>query len=240
MAVTAYDTVTALLADGAGVDVILVGDSVGNALLGFESTVPVTLDMMVHHTAAVARAQTRALVVADVPFGEAHFEFERVLAGCQRLIQQAGAAAVKIEANAGLAPMIERLVAAGVPVWGHIGLRPQQIHALGRYRKFGGTAQEAEQLLQDARALEAAGCFALLLEMTAEEAARRITQSVAIPTVGIGAGPQVDGQILVCTDLLGLTQGDVPSFARPFARVGEAMKAGFAAYAEAVKARQFP
>jgi len=240
VAVTAYDALIARLADDAGVDVILVGDSVGNALLGFENTVPVTLEMMVHHTAAVVRAKTKALVVADLPFGEAHFDYERVLAGCQRLLQEAGATAVKIEATAALAPSIARLVAAGIPVWGHVGLQPQQINTLGRYRRFGTDPVEGQQLRNDARTLVDAGCFALLLEMVDETVAGEITAAVDVPTIGIGAGARVDGQILVYTDLLGLTAGYVPSFARSFAQVGEAMKRGFSAYAEAVKARTFP
>jgi 3-methyl-2-oxobutanoate hydroxymethyltransferase len=240
VAVTAYDAITAQVAAEAGVDLILVGDSVGNTLLGFDSTVPVTLDMMAHHTAAVARTRPEPLLAADVPFAEAHFDYERVLAACQRLLQQAGAEAVKIEGGARLAPLITRLVGAGVPVWGHIGLEPQQVRVLGRYRKFGVEAAEAERLLADALALEKAGCFALLLEMTEPNLARTITETVKIPTIGIGAGPHCDGQILVCTDLLGLTPGPMPSFAHAFAATGDEMKKGFAAYVMAVRARQFP
>ena len=240
VAATAYDAILARYAAEAGVDIILVGDSVGNTLLGFDSTVPVTLDMMVHHTAAVARARTEPLLAADVPFAEAHFDYERVLAACQRLIQQAGAEAVKIEGGARLAPLIARLTGAGIPVWGHIGLEPQQVRVLGRYRKFGAEAAEAERLLADALALEKAGCFALLLEMTEPNLARTITETVKIPTIGIGAGPHCDGQVLVCTDLLGLTPGPMPSFVHAFAAAGDEVKKGFAAYVMAVRARQFP
>jgi len=240
VAATAYDAPTARLASESGVDLILVGDSVGDNLLGFDSTVPVTLEMMLHHAAAVARARPEALVAADVPFAEAHFDYERVLAACQRLLQQAGAEAVKIEGGARLAPLIGRLVGAGVPVWGHIGLEPQQIRVLGRYRRFGVKPAEAERLLADALALEKAGCFALLLEMTEPNLARTITETVKIPTIGIGAGPHCDGQILVCTDLLGLTPDAMPGFAHAFAAVGEEMKKGFAAYVTAVRARKFP
>ncbi|MDE3084347.1 MAG: 3-methyl-2-oxobutanoate hydroxymethyltransferase [Verrucomicrobiota bacterium] len=239
-AVTAYDAITARLADAAEADLILVGDSVGNTLLGFENTVPVTIEMMVHHTAAVARAKPAALLVADVPFAEAHFDFERVLRACQRLMQEAGAEAVKIEAGAALAPQIARLSEAGVPVWGHLGLKPQQVQALGRYKKFGVDAREAERLLADALALERAGAFALLLELIEPNLARTITETVKIPTIGIGAGPYCDGQILVCTDLLGLTQGGTPGFARAFSHAGEEIKKGFAAYVAAVRAREFP
>ena len=240
VAVTAYDVITARYAAEAGVDVILVGDSVGDNLLGFDSTIPVTLDMMAHHTAAVARARPEALLAADVPFGEAHFEYEHVLSSCQRLMQQAGAEAVKIEGGARLAPLIARLTGAGVPVWGHIGLEPQQVRVLGRYRKFGVESAEAEKLLADALALEKAGCFALLLEMTEPNLARTITETVKIPTIGIGSGADCDGQILVSVDLLGFTPGAMPGFAHAFASVGEEMKKGFAAYAKAVRERKFP
>jgi 3-methyl-2-oxobutanoate hydroxymethyltransferase len=240
VAVTAYDVITARYAAEAGVDVILVGDSVGDNLLGFDSTIPVTLDMMAHHTAAVARARPEALLAADVPFGEAHFEYEHVLSACQRLMQQAGAEAVKIEGGIRLAPLIARLTGAGVPVWGHIGLEPQQVRVLGRYRKFGVEPAEAEKLLADALALEKAGCFALLLEMTEPNLARTITETVKIPTIGIGSGANCDGQILVSIDLLGFTPEAMPGFAHAFASVGEEMRKGFAGYVRAVRERKFP
>ena len=240
VAVTAYDAITARYASEAGADIILVGDSVGNTLLGFDSTVPVTLEMMCHHTAAVTRAKPQSLVIADVPFAEAHYGFERVLGACQRLIQESGAEGVKIEAGAELASQVARLVDAGVPVWGHIGLKPQQVHALGRYRKFGANPEEAERLMGDALALEKAGAFALLVEMMEPGLARTLTETLRIPVVGIGAGPSCDGQILVCTDLLGLTPGYVPAFAKVFAQAGEQYKKGFTAFAEAVRNRSFP
>lgn len=240
VAVTAYDALMAHYAEGAGVDLILVGDSVGNTMLGLPGTVPVTLDMMVHHTAAVMRAQPSALVAADVPFIEAHFDFRRVLTSCQRLMQEAGADAVKIEADRSLAPKIAKLTAAGVPVWGHLGLMPQQVKRLGRYKKFGVNDNETAGLVADAQALEAAGCFALLLEMVAPEASRAVSAAVEIPVIGIGAGPHVDGQILVCTDLLGLTPGYVPAFAKKFADAGAAFRDGLAAYRDAVRDGSFP
>lgn len=240
VAVTAYDAIIARFASEAGVDIVLVGDSVGNVLLGFDNTVPVTLDMICHHTAAVVRAKPNALVAADVPFGEAHYEFERVLRACQRLMQESGAEAVKIEGGAALAPTVARLVEAGIPVWGHIGLKPQQVHALGRYKKFGTNPAEADSLLADAVALEKAGAFALLIELTDAAVAKKIAAAVKIPVIGIGAGPNCDGQILVYTDLLGLTPGYVPAFAKQFADAGAQIKSGFTAYTEAVRARKFP
>ncbi|MFT3869035.1 MAG: 3-methyl-2-oxobutanoate hydroxymethyltransferase [Nibricoccus sp.] len=238
--VTAYDAITARFASEAGVDVILIGDSVGNTALGYENTVPVTLDDMCHHTAAVARAKPESMVAADVPFAEAHYDFERVLRACQRLMQEAGAEAVKIEGGAVLAPTVARLVEAGVPVWGHIGLKPQQVHALGRYKKFGTTPAEAEGLMADALALEKAGVFALLIEMVDHGLARTLSETVKVPVIGIGAGPHCDGQILVYTDMLGLSGGYVPGFARKFADAGEQFKKGFSAYADAVRHRKFP
>jgi 3-methyl-2-oxobutanoate hydroxymethyltransferase len=240
VAVTAYDAITAHYADAAGVDIILVGDSVGNTLLGLTSTVPVTVAMIAHHAAAVVRAQPAALVVADVPFAEAHYEFRRVLRCCQRLMQETGVDAVKIEGGAALAPKIARLVDAGVPVWGHIGLQPQQVKRLGRYKKYGVNVAEAEALVQDARALEAAGCFSIVLELVEEKAAAAVTAAVTIPTVGIGAGRSVDGQILVCTDLLGLTPGSVPGFVQRFAEAGAAFRQGFEGFVAAVRDQQFP
>lgn len=240
VAITAYDAIMAHYADAAGVDIILVGDSVGNTALGMESTVPVTLDVIVHHTLAVTRTQPSALVVADVPFAEAHYDFDQVLRSCQRLLQEAGADAVKIEGGESLAPMIARIVDAGVPVWGHTGLMPQQVKQLGRYKKFGLNAKETDQLVADARALEAAGCFALLLEMVKPEATRAVVEAVSIPTIGIGAGGDCDGQILVFTDVLGLTPGYVPGFVEKFADTGALWREGLADYAEAVRERRFP
>lgn len=240
VAATVYDAPTARYASDAGVDVLLIGDSMGNTILGFDNTVPVTLDMICHHTAAVARAKPASLIAADVPFAEAHYDFERVLRACQRLMQEAGAEAVKIEGGAALAPMVAKLVEAGVPVWGHIGLKPQQVHALGRYRKFGTSSAEAESLMADALALERAGVFSVLIEMVDPGVARSLSEALKVPVVGIGAGPHCDGQILVCTDLLGLSPGYVPGFARKFADAGEQYRNGFAAYAEAVRQKKFP
>ncbi|MFP4069815.1 MAG: 3-methyl-2-oxobutanoate hydroxymethyltransferase [Verrucomicrobiota bacterium] len=240
VAVTAYDAVMARYADAAGVDLILVGDSVGTTQLGFDTTVPVTLEMMLHHTAAVARAKPEALLVADLPFGLAHGDFPGVLEACARLMQEGGAEAVKIEGGLAMAATVERLVGAGVPVLGHIGLLPQQFHRLGGYRKFGRTELEKEILLKDAQALEAAGCFAIVGEMIEGTLAGAIAAELRIPLIGIGCGPHCDGQILVCNDLLGMTTGYVPSFVKQFADLGEQARAGFAAYAAEVRDGTFP
>jgi len=240
VAVTAYDAVVAHYADQAGVDFILVGDSVGTTQLGFDTTVPVTLDMMVHHTAAVCRAKTQALVVADIPFSIAHDSFAALLAACRRMLQEAGAQAIKIEGGAEMAPTVSKLTAAGIPVLGHIGLLPQQYHQLGGYRKFGRSDDEKEILLKDALALETAGCFAIIAEMMEGTLSGTIAAQLNIPLIGIGSGPHCDGQILVCNDMLGMNTGYIPSFAKQFAQVGEQMQAGFAAYAKEVRNGSFP
>jgi len=237
--VTAYDTPMAQCADAAGVDLILVGDSVGNNVLGFANTVPVTLDMIVHHAAAVARAKPEALLVADLPFGDAHLKPGDVVKSCRRLLQEGGVEAVKIEGGAALAPLVERLVRAGIPVMGHIGLQPQQVNVLGGYRKFGQRGTEADTLRADAAALEEAGAFAIVLEMVDPRLAAEISRAAHIPLIGIGSGPDCDGQILVAHDLLGLNER-APSFAKSYAHLAEAMRAAFAAYAAEVRSHAFP
>lgn len=232
--ITAYDTVTARLADAADVDVILVGDSVGNVVLGFDSTVPVTADMMVHHTAAVARARPNALIAADIPFGVAHGEFSELLKICMRLMQEGGAEAVKIEGGIEMAPTIARLTAAGVPVWAHIGLQAQNVYQEGGYRKFGKTEDEKSALLAAARAHEKAGAFALLLEMMVPELTGEITENASVPTVGIGSGTACDGQIIVMHDILGLSPKK-PSFAKVYAELGSQAVAAISAYRDDVR-----
>ncbi len=240
VAVTAYDAPMAGYADAAGVDLILVGDSVGTTQLGFENTVPVTLDMMVHHTAAVSRAKPKALLVADVPFAIAHDDFSVLLNACCRLMQEGGAQAIKIEGDALMAPAVERLTRAGIPVLGHIGLLPQNFHQLGGYRKFGRKKAERERLLTDAVAFEAANCFAVLCEMTDATAAGAIARQLSVPLIGIGSGAECDGQILVTNDMLGLNAGYVPSFVKQYAKLGEDARKAFAAYAEDVRKGKFP
>lgn len=232
--ITAYDAVTARLADAANTDVILIGDSVGNVVLGFESTVPVTADMMAHHTAAVARARPNALVATDIPFGVAHGDFSDLLKICMRLMQECGAEAVKIEGGAEMAPTVARLTAAGVPVWAHIGLQAQNVFQEGGYRKYGKTPEERASLLAAAKAHEKAGAFALLLEMMPSDLAAEITRSVSIPTIGIGAGKDCDGQILVMHDVLGLTPRR-PSFAKLYCDAGAQIVSALRAYRDDVK-----
>lgn len=240
VAVTAYDAVVAQYADAAGVDLILVGDSVGTTQLGFETTVPVTLDMMLHHTAAVARAKPKALIVADIPFGVAHDDFSALLNACRRLMQEAGAEAVKIEGGESMADTVRRLVAAGIPVLGHIGLLPQNFYQLGGYRKFGRSDAEKSVLLEDALALESAGCFAVLCEMIDGTLAGTIATQLAVPLIGIGSGPHCDGQILVSNDLLGMNAGYIPSFVKQYTNLGDQMKNAFSAYADEVRTSKFP
>src|SRR5688572_6987874 len=206
---TAYDATMARLLDRAGVDVLLVGDSVGVVVLGHEHTLPVTLDDMVHHTRAVARGATRALIVADMPFMTYQASVEDAVRNAGRLLQ-AGAAAVKLEGGVPIVAAVRRLVELGIPVMGHLGLQPQSLHQVGGYRRQAMQREDIEALVEEAHALERAGVFAVVLEAVGTEAARRVTEALAIPTIGIGAGPECDGQVLVSHDMLGLFDGHVP------------------------------
>ncbi len=236
---TAYDALFASLADAADVDIILIGDSVGNTILGYQSTVPVTIETMVHHTAAVSRANPDALILADLPFGCAHFSFDRLLEDCRKLVQLGGADAVKIEGGADMAEKIAKLTKAGIAVMGHIGLEPQQVLKLGGYKKFGKTEEEKAKILADAKALENAGAFAVLMEMTDADCAKKVTESISVPTIGIGSGADCDGQVLVCADVLGLTQNP-PSFVKQYANLSDTIKKAYAAYVSDVKNCKFP
>jgi len=239
-ALTAYDTLTAQLASRADIDLILVGDSLGTTHLGFDTTVEVTLDHILHHTAAVSRAKPDSLIVADLPFTHAHLSPSETLKSCATLMQQGGAQAVKIEADQTLGPTIVHLVSAGIPILGHIGLLPQRIHALGSYRKFGKTQQEADQLLKDAQALQEAGCFAIIGEMIDPEVTSRITESLDIPLIGIGCGPHCDGQILVSTDMLGYPSPFHPTFVKTYANLEKTILEAFQTYAGEVRNQEFP
>jgi 3-methyl-2-oxobutanoate hydroxymethyltransferase len=237
---TAYDYPTARLMDEAGVDVVLVGDSVAMVVLGYESTLPLTMEESLHHTKAVRRGVQRALVVADMPFGTYQGDVNEALKNAVRFVKEAGAEAVKVEGGERRLEVIARLTEAEIPVMGHVGLTPQSVNAMGGYRVQGKTAGGAEQLLRDARAVEAAGAFALVLEAVPRELAAEITKSVRIPTIGIGAGPDCDGQILVLHDLLGLTFQEPPKFARRYANVGEVMSQAVREYCADVQGGSFP
>src|SRR5438093_4413013 len=217
---TAYDVTMARLLDRAGIDVILVGDSLGMVVLGFETTLPVTLEMMIHHTKAVSRGAKRALIVADMPFLTFQLSMEEAMRNAGRLIQEGGAAAVKIEGGTQIVDTAKRLVDIGVPVMGHLGLTPQSVHQLGGFRPQGRDSEAADRLAKDAVVLEKAGMFAIVLESIPAELAGRVTASVKIPTIGIGAGPQCDGQVLVSHDALGLSETP-PPFAKPYAQLSE-------------------
>ena len=237
---TAYDYPTARLMDEAGVDVVLVGDSVAMVVLGYESTLPLTMEESLHHTKAVRRGVQRALVVADMPFGTYQGDMNEALKNAVRFVKEAGAEAVKVEGGERRLEVIARLTEAEIPVMGHVGLTPQSVHAMGGYRVQGKTAGSAEQLLRDARAVEAAGAFAIVLEGIPRELAAEITKSVRIPTIGIGAGPDCDGQILVLHDLLGLTFQEPPKFARRYANIGEVISQAVREYCEDVQGGAFP
>ena len=237
---TAYDYPTARLLDEAGVDILLVGDSLGMVVLGYDNTLPVTLEEMLHHTRAVRRGTQRALVVADMPYGSYHAESSESLHNAIRFIKEAGAEAVKVEGGERRLELIARLVEAEIPVMGHVGLTPQSVHALGGFKVQGKTPDAAERLLRDARAVEAAGAFSIVLEAVPRELAARITRELRIPTIGIGAGPDCDGQVLVLHDMIGLTFGEPPKFARRYAKVGEEILRAAREYCEDVRGGRFP
>jgi 3-methyl-2-oxobutanoate hydroxymethyltransferase len=237
--VTAYDAPTARIADDAGVDVILVGDSVAMVVLGYEDTLQVTVADMAHHVGAVARARPRALVVADMPWLSYHLSVEEAVRNAAVLVR-AGAAAVKLEGGRARVPVVEALVDAQIPVMGHLGLTPQSVHAMGGYKVQGQQAETAAALVEDARALAGAGCFAIVLEGVPREVARLITAEVPVPTIGIGAGPDCDGQVLVLHDLLGLEDRPLPKFVRRYGTAKADGVAAVAAYAADVRARAFP
>jgi 3-methyl-2-oxobutanoate hydroxymethyltransferase len=233
---TAYDTILGAAVSAANVDFILVGDSLGTTLLGYETTIPVTMDDMVRHTSAVRRANPKCLVVADLPFGEASLSFDRLLESCRRLMQEGGADAVKIEGGRDVADDIEKLVATGIPVLGHIGLLPQTVKAIGGYRKFGEMKEEAESIYTDAITLEEAGCFAIIAEMLDEKVATELSKQILPPLIGIGSGDGCDGQILVTTDLLGWSHGPVPKFVKSYANLNHVVSDALDKYVRDIRA----
>jgi 3-methyl-2-oxobutanoate hydroxymethyltransferase len=237
---TAYDYPTARIVDEAGTDIILVGDSLGNVVLGYDNTVPVSLDDMVRHTRAVRRGVQRALLVADMPYGSYHTGLDDAVRAGLRLIKEGGAEAVKLEGGRGRAEVVARLVNEEIPVMGHIGLTPQSVHKLGGFRLQGRTAEAARALIDDALAIEAAGAFALVLEMVPREVARHITESVRIPTIGIGAGPHCDAQVLVLHDLVGLSFGTRPRFVREYTSLREIMTEAITRFSDDVRSGDYP
>jgi 3-methyl-2-oxobutanoate hydroxymethyltransferase len=237
---TAYDYVTAKIVDEAGVPLILVGDSLGNVILGYESTIPVTMEEMIHHTKAVVRGAKKALIIGDMPFMTYHISVSDALHNAARFIQEGGAQAVKLEGGEVVAEKVRRLVDCGIPVMGHIGVTPQSIHQLGGYKVRGKAMEEAKKLLNDARILEEAGAFAIVLECTPAPLSKLITQKLAIPTIGIGAGPDCDGQVLVISDMLGLYTEFVPKHVKQYARLAGEIKNAVSSYISEVKSRSFP
>jgi 3-methyl-2-oxobutanoate hydroxymethyltransferase len=238
--VTAYDAPGARFADSAGIDVVLVGDSAAMVVLGHDSTVPATMDEMLVLTRAVTRGARRPLVVADMPFGSFQISDEDALRNAIRFVKEAGADAVKLEGAGSMLPRVRALVGAGIPVMGHIGLTPQSATMLGGFKAQGRTAEKARKLVEDARSLEAAGCFSLVLEAVPSPVATRITETLTIPTIGIGAGAGCDGQVLVYHDLLGLYEARAPRFVKRYAALADEIRAALERYAEDVRAGRFP
>ena len=239
VSVTAYDYPTARLADEAGVDLILVGDSLGNVVLGYESTLPVTMAEMTHHLRAVVRAQPRALVIADLPFASFQASPEDAVRNSARFVKR-GAEGVKLEGGRRVLPQIEAILAADIPVLGHLGLTPQSVHAFGGFRVQGRGREAADALLEDAKALERAGAFAIVLEGIPRELGAEVSRALSIPTIGIGAGVDCDGQVLVIHDLVGLSFGRPAKFVRRYAEVGDAIRSAVSAFGEDVRAGRYP
>ena len=239
-ALTAYDYATARLVDEAGIDVILVGDSLAQVVLGYDNTLAVSMEEMLHHTRAARRGIKRALLVADMPFGSYHLGADEALRHASRFVKEAGAEAVKIEGGEKRSDIVRRIIDAEIPVMGHIGLTPQSVHAMGGYKVQGKTLTAIEQLMRDAVALDRAGVFAMVLEGIPREVAAMITAEVHTPTIGIGAGPECDGQILVIHDMLGLNFGTPAKFVRQYADVGAAMRGAVESYKQDVVAGVYP
>jgi 3-methyl-2-oxobutanoate hydroxymethyltransferase len=237
---TAYDYPTARLVEQVGVPIILVGDSLGMVVLGYDSTVPVTLEDIIHHTRAVVRGTARAIVVADMPFLSYQISPEEALRNAGRLLKETGCTAVKLEGGESVAPTVRRLVEAGIPVMGHVGLTPQSVNQLGGYKLQARTPKAAAKLLADAKALEEAGAFAVVLETIPAKVAQCVTERLSVPTIGIGAGPYCDGQVQVLHDFLGLFEDFVPRHAKQYAQLGAAIREAVRTYIAEVQAGEFP
>jgi 3-methyl-2-oxobutanoate hydroxymethyltransferase len=239
-ALTAYDFITAKLLDEAGIDVILVGDSLGNVFQGNETTLPVTMDEMIYHTKAVSKGINRSMLVVDMPFMSYQLSKDEAFRNAGRIMKETSAGGVKLEGGKRVAKAIKKITRDGIPVMGHIGLTPQSIHQFGSYRERGRNEEEALELMEDARVVEEAGAFALVLEKIPSGLARKITESVSIPTIGIGAGPHCDGQILVTPDMLGLNVDFHPRFVRKYAELADEVSGAVKKYIKDIKEKNFP
>ncbi len=237
---TAYDYSLARLVDSAGVDVILVGDSASNVMAGNDTTVPITLDQMIYHAQCVVNAVDRALVVVDMPFGSYQGDSKLALKSSIRIMKESGGHAVKIEGGKEIVDSIKRILTAGIPVMGHLGLTPQSIYKFGTYSVRAKEEEEAEKLLEDAKALQDAGCFSIVFEKIPAQLAKKVSESLDIPTIGIGAGPDCDGQVLVLHDMLGITKDFSPRFLRRYADLGESVDGAVRSYIEDVRKGDFP
>jgi 3-methyl-2-oxobutanoate hydroxymethyltransferase len=237
---TAYDYPTARLLDEAGIDILLVGDSLGNVVLGYENTLPVTMDESIHHTSAVARGAKRAIVVGDMPFLSYQLSLDEAVYNGGRYLKEAGAQAVKLEGGQERANVVKAMAETGVPVMGHLGLTPQSVNALGGYHVQGKSEAAAKRLIEDALALEDAGIFALVLECVPQQLAREVTARLQIPTLGIGAGPDCSGQVLVVHDMLGVTGGKVPKFVKQYANLHDTVIEALQTFKDEVQSGQFP
>ncbi len=237
---TAYDYLMAKLLDSAGIDIILVGDSLGQVYSGYDTTLPVTMDQMIYHLKCVTNAKPRALVVGDMPFLSFQISPSEAVRNAGRMISEGGAEAVKVEGGRRILPSIEAIIKADIPVMGHLGLTPQSIHFFGGYKKRGKTEEEASKLIDDAMLLEDAGCFSIVLESIPSEVAKKITESIKIPTIGIGAGPYCDGQVLVITDILGMDEDFRPGFVKVYLDGSKLIKSAVKKYIDEVKSNKFP
>jgi 3-methyl-2-oxobutanoate hydroxymethyltransferase len=237
---TAYDYLTAEILDQAGVDMLLVGDTLAMVFAGHETTIPVTLEQMLYHTEIVARAAKRAMVVGDMPFMSYKVNPEQALINAGRFMKEARAHAVKLEGGRRMVPTIKKIVGAGIPVMGHIGLTPQSVHKFGGYKLQGRTPDDAQKILASARSLEDAGCFAIVLEKIPQTLARQVSESISVPTIGIGAGPHCDGQVLVIHDMLGVFDKFRPRFVKVYAEIGQTVRQACQQYVEDVKTGSFP
>jgi 3-methyl-2-oxobutanoate hydroxymethyltransferase len=238
--ITAYDYTMARIVDHAGIDIILVGDSASNVMAGHETTLPITLDQMIYHTSCVVRGTERALVVADLPFMSYQVTIKEALLSAGRMMKEAGAHAIKLEGGSFVAETVKRIVDAGIPVMGHLGLTPQSIYKFGTYKVRAKEEMEANQLLEDALKLQEAGCFAIVLEKIPASLAEKVTKSLNIPTIGIGAGNNCDGQVLVLHDMLGLTKDFHPRFIRRYHNLFDEMSGAVSSYVKDVKSGSFP